>query len=133
MAATTGLTIEDFENLPDALAVNHELVDGKLVDVSGNVLEHILLRDYLTSLVGDFARKDRLGVALSEMEYKFGENAHGPDVSFVREHRKHLLERGRRVQLLVPDLAIEVASPNDRYPALRAKLQRYLEFGTEEA
>jgi hypothetical protein len=38
MATATGLTIDDFERLPEALAHNHELVDGELVDVSGNKL-----------------------------------------------------------------------------------------------
>jgi hypothetical protein len=36
MAIISGLTIDDFEKLPDALALNHELVDGELVDVSRN-------------------------------------------------------------------------------------------------
>jgi hypothetical protein len=36
MAIATGITIEEFEQLPAALAHNHELVDGELVDVSGN-------------------------------------------------------------------------------------------------
>lgn len=38
MASVTGLTIEDFEKLPDALALNHELVDGELVDVLGKAV-----------------------------------------------------------------------------------------------
>jgi hypothetical protein len=36
MAVLAELTIEDFEQLPIALAHNHELVDGELADVSGN-------------------------------------------------------------------------------------------------
>lgn len=51
MAAFTGLTIEDFEQLPEALARNHELVDGELVDVSGNNAQHNLLRDLLARLL----------------------------------------------------------------------------------
>jgi hypothetical protein len=45
MPTITGLTIEEFEQLPDALAHNHELVDGELVDVSGNTGGHNSLRD----------------------------------------------------------------------------------------
>ena len=40
MAILSGLTIDDFEKLPDALALNHELVGGELVDVSGNTGNH---------------------------------------------------------------------------------------------
>ena len=51
MAIASGITIEEFERLPDALAHNHELVDGELVDVSGNTLYHNFLRDRLVVLV----------------------------------------------------------------------------------
>ncbi len=57
MAVATGLTIDDFEKLPDILALNHELVDGELVDVSGNTPEHNLLRDLLVSLLRPAAKR----------------------------------------------------------------------------
>jgi hypothetical protein len=41
------MTIEDFEKLPDELAINHELVDGKLVEVSGNSGNQNAPRDWL--------------------------------------------------------------------------------------
>ncbi len=44
MAIETGITIEEFELLPDSLAHNHELVDGELVDVSGKTLYHNFLQ-----------------------------------------------------------------------------------------
>ena len=51
MAIATGITIEEFERLPDALAHNHELVNGELVDVSGNTPYHNKLRDLLIELL----------------------------------------------------------------------------------
>jgi len=36
MASFTRLTIDDFERLPQEQVKNQELVDGELVDVSGN-------------------------------------------------------------------------------------------------
>jgi hypothetical protein len=39
MASITGPTIDDFERIPDETPKNQELVDGELVDVSGNNLE----------------------------------------------------------------------------------------------
>ena len=50
MAIATGITIEEFEKLPYALAHNHELVDGELIDVSGNTLFHNRFRDRLTQI-----------------------------------------------------------------------------------
>jgi hypothetical protein len=49
--SASGLTIEDFELLPSAMAENHELVDGELVDVSGKTAYHNLLRDRLVSML----------------------------------------------------------------------------------
>jgi hypothetical protein len=40
MSLDSGITIAEFESLPDALARNHELVSGELVDVSGNTGYH---------------------------------------------------------------------------------------------
>ena len=60
MASVTGLTIEDYEQLPDALAVNHELIDGKLVDVSGNTPKHNFLRDCMVALLLPFAIERKL-------------------------------------------------------------------------
>ena len=51
MASTTKLTIDDYEALPDELAVGHELVDGELVDVSGNTPKHNAIRDLLSALL----------------------------------------------------------------------------------
>jgi len=45
MATSTLLTIDDFERLPGEVAENHELVEGALVDVSGNTPRHNKLRD----------------------------------------------------------------------------------------
>ena len=132
MAAVTGLTIEDFEKLPDALARNHELVDGELVDVSGNTLIHNRLRDSLVKLLGSLVKQRRLGEIISEQEFDFHGNAHGPDVSFVSVKKLHRLNARRRVQNCVPDLAIEIVSQNDKFEALMEKARRYRKCGTKE-
>jgi Uma2 family endonuclease len=132
MAAVTGLTIEDFEKLPDALARNHELVDGELVDVSGNTGLHNGLRDLLIALLLPHVKQNKLGRVISEQEFDFDGNAHGPDVSFVSAKKLHRLNARRRVQHCVPDLAIEVASQNDTFEGLMKKARRYRKCGTKE-
>jgi Uma2 family endonuclease len=132
MALVPGLTIEDFEKLPDALARNHELVDGKLVDVSGNTLSHNRLRDRLVQLLGAVVKRRNLGDIISEQEYDFDGNAHGPDVSFGSRAKLALLDPKRRVQLCVPDLAIEIVSQNDKFDSLMKKARRYRKCGTKE-
>ena len=132
MAAVAVLTIEDFEKLPDALARNHELVDGELVDVSGNTLMHNRLRDSLVRLLGSLVKQRKLGEVISEQEFDFNGNAHGPDVSFISTRKLRLLDLKRRVQLCVPDLAIEIVFQNDKFEALMKKARRYRKCGTKE-
>lgn len=132
MATSTRLTIDDFEKLPDDAVKHRELVDGELVDVSGNNLGHNMLRDFLIALLRPLVEKGNLGKIIGEQEYDFDGNAHGPDVSLVSAAKVPLLDRKRRVQRLVPDLAIEIESPNDTFISLAKKAQRYRRCGTRE-
>jgi len=84
MQLVSPLTIDDFEKLPDALALNHELEDGELVDVSGNTLIHNRLRDAFISLLRDYVKKNGLGEIVSEQEFDFGGNAYWSRCKFLR-------------------------------------------------
>jgi Uma2 family endonuclease len=132
MAIATGITIEEFERLPDALALNHELVNGELVDVSGNTGYHNSLRDLLVEMLRPHVAERKLGKIISEQEYDFDGNAHGPDVTLIGVSKVHLFERKKRVQLFVPDLAIEIVSENDKFKSLFEKAVRYRKCGTTE-
>jgi hypothetical protein len=77
------MTIEEFESLPDELALNHELVDGKLVDLGGNILAHHRLRDQLVLLTGFYVEQESLGVMISEQDFDFNGDVYGPDLSFI--------------------------------------------------
>ncbi|HTX33963.1 MAG TPA: Uma2 family endonuclease [Bryobacteraceae bacterium] len=129
---TTHLTIDDFERLPQEQAENHELVDGELVAMSGNTPESNSIRDLLVTLLYPIVREGRLGVVIAEQEYDFNGNAHAPDVSFFGPTKKAQLNRRKRVQRFVPDLAIEVVSENDSFSWLMRKKERYLSGGTLE-
>ena len=132
MAIATGITIEEFERLPNALAHNHELVDGELVDVSGNTPRHNRLRDRLVTLLIALVEGQKIGMIISEQEYNFDGNAHGPDVTFIGAAKVHRIDPNRRVQLFVPDLAIEIVSGNDTFKGLMQKAVRYRNCGTKE-
>ena len=126
------MTIEDFERLPEVLARNHELVDGELVKVPGNKPPHNRIRDLLVRVLGAFVEERQLGIVISEQEFDFSGNAHAPDVSFINQAKLPHLDPNLRVQRFVPDLAIEIASPNDAFGMLAKKAQRYRQCGTEE-
>jgi Uma2 family endonuclease len=131
VAITTGITIEEFEQLPEALARNRELVNGELVDVSGNNPHHNRLRDRLIALLLPFEDKG-LGLVIGEQEFDFDGNAHGPDVSFLAAPKARMLDGGRRVQDFVPDLAVEIVSRRDTFNDLMEKAARYRRCGTQE-
>jgi Uma2 family endonuclease len=133
MQLANPLTIEDFERLPNELAYYHELVDGELVDVSGNTPNHNGLRDLLISMLLPYVKEHKLGRVVGEQEYQFGQNAHGPDVTFVLPERAKLFNGKLRVQRFVPDLAIEIVSESDTFAKLLRKVGRYRECGTKEA
>ena len=132
MATTTLLTIDDFELLPDEQVKDHELVEGELVDVSGNTWGHIKVRGRLTRLLERIVLERGLGEVIAEQEYDFGGNAHGPDLTFVSSAKVSLLDAAKRVQRFVPDLAIEIVSQNDTFQRLLEKKDRYLACGTRE-
>jgi Uma2 family endonuclease len=133
MQLASPLTIDDFEKLPDELAYYHELVDGELVDVSGNTPNHNGLRDLLIAMLLPFVKEHKLGRVVGEQEYQFDKNAHGPDVTFVVPERAKLFNGKLRVQRFVPDLAIEIVSESDTFAKLLKKVERYRRCGTQEA
>lgn len=132
MPTTAHLTIDDFERLPQEQAENHELVEGELIPVSGNTLYHNAIRDLLFLLIAQIVRELHLGRLVVEQEYDFGGNAHGPDISFFTAAKAASADPGKRVQRFVPDLAIEIASPNDTLASLLRKKERYRNCGTDE-
>jgi Uma2 family endonuclease len=132
MQLASPLTIDDFEKLPHELAYFHELVDGELVDVSGNTLGHNRLRDLLIMMLLSYVKEHKLGSVVGEQEYDFGGNAHGPDVSLFGPEKVGLADDKKRVQRFVPDLAIEIVSQNDTFENLVGKAHRYRRCGTSE-
>jgi Uma2 family endonuclease len=130
MATKTLLTIEDFEKLPEEMTRNHELVEGELVEVSGNVPAHNRVRDRLSAILLSYVDRTRVGSVITEQEYGFGRNVHAPDVSFIRSEKQ--FDDYKRVQRFTPDLAIEIASENDTQNNLLVKKQRYRKAGVAE-
>ena len=126
------MTVEDFEKLPDELAINHELVDGRLIDLGGNIGDHHRLRDVLVALTCFHVEQSKLGLMISEQDFDFNGDVFGPDVSFIGIDKLHLCKGNLRVQPFVPDLAIEIASEPGMLEAVLKKAVRYRRCGTKE-
>ena len=132
MATTKLFTIEDLEALPDDGHV-WELIDGELVRREPVGGRHGALGFRVGRRVGNFVEEHSLGEMFgSDTIYAFRRDPDRglrPDASFVRADRLPLGDQFDKPLELVPDLVIEVVSPNDRAGALEEKLETYQRFG----
>src|SRR5215211_6350336 len=114
MSTTTHImTAEELGNLPDE-PLRHELIKGELLTMPLPKHEHMRVVAYLTMLLLQHARVNRLGDVYAEGGFKLESNPDtvlGPDVSFVAKDRISLSPEGYHSG--PPDLAVEVLSPGD--------------------
>lgn len=127
------MTTEALLALPDD-GKQYELVEGRLVSMppSGRRASRIARR--LAARLGDYVDDHALGeVTGADGGYSIGPKTDlAPDVGFIRADRLPPLDSPAADKLTTgaPDLAVEVASPNQYRPAMAAKASRYLDAGT---
>lgn len=116
-----------------------ELVNGDLVERQMG-WESELLGSNLQVLLGWFCQQANLGwVNGSNAGYQcYGEidpddpdRIRKPDVSFIASHRIPKNARLKGHCPIVPDLVVEVVSPNDLYEEVEAKVGEYLQVGVK--
>lgn len=64
--------------------------------------------------------------------YQIGLNERLPDVSFISSARLPKDREPTTKWMLVPDLAVEIVSPNDLYGRVKSKIREYLTAGVHE-
>jgi Uma2 family endonuclease len=128
-------TIEAFEQfiaLPENSDRRFELIDGEIVEKMPTEEHGFIIANLLAILV-TFVKKHQLGRVTVEARHRATEdqkNSRIPDASFTsRERMLPLVTQGAVPQL--PDLCIEVQSPNDNPQHLRAKANYYLANGAK--
>lgn len=125
-------TPEDLLKMPDG--DRYELVDGVLVEHNMSTMACWIAGELLV-ILSTFCRANRLGwVFPPDTTFRCfpsrPNNVRKPDVSFIRRGRfpnEILPTQGHT--LLVPDLAVEVVSPNDEFEKVVSKVQEYLGAG----
>jgi Uma2 family endonuclease len=127
------MTAEEFSLLTDpAEGGKMELWGGKVVTMPPVGPDHGERAGDVTFYLRDFVRKHRLGRVRVETGYWIVNDPDyvlAPDISFVREDR--VAAENIRLGFVdgLPDLAVEVTSPNDTDTAVQAKVDKYLEGG----
>lgn len=119
---------EDLLVMPEG---NHcELVDGHLVEKKMGWAAS-LVATRLCLVLGNYVNDRKLGWVIVEGSYQCfpaePKKVRIPDVSFIRTGR--LAEPPQGHCPIVPDLVVEVTSPNDLYTDVEAKVQEYLHAG----
>src|SRR5215471_3959438 len=137
MMTSSSLLVSEHE---DILAVQdeplYEIVNGQRVDPPPMSAYVAWLASRLHLRLGLYAEDKGLGVSVTEMLFVLDaeHNLHRrPDVAFVSTARwpldRALPETGDWD--VVPDLAVEVISPNDIFKDVLAKVREYFHYGVQ--
>ena len=126
------LTADDLLRLHSE-GVRGELIMGVLHETVPNGLEHGEVVMHLGSEFHGFVRPRRLGRVVGsdsgiQLE-RDPDTVREPDIAFISAERLPLDVRVRGYSQVVPDLVVEVVSPNDRPGPLYDKAQMWLRFG----
>jgi Uma2 family endonuclease len=135
MVERIGITVEEFERfveLPENEDRRFELIDGEIVEMSPTELHNLVGGNFYRT-VYNYVDANKLGRVVYETYYRSPDdnrNVRVPDIAFTRAERLlPVVERGSIPQM--PDLAIEIKSPNDTYAKMRATAAYYLSKGVQ--
>ena len=126
------LTPDDLLHMPDG-GTGYELVDGRLMELNMSVLS-CLVAGRLFTLLSVYCEANRLGWLLpQESGFQYDPNSprkvRKPDAAFIRRERLPESAWSDGFCHVVPDLAVEVISPNDTFDEVDTKVEEYLRLG----
>lgn len=128
--AVTTLEFEAYLQRPENADRLFELIDGEIVEKMPTE-EHGEVSGAIFAYIFNFNRVHRLGRVTLEARHTMpNSDDHDvmPDVSFIVGIERPSVSQGAIPQM--PDLAVEVKSPDDKLPKLLKKVAYYLENGT---
>lgn len=132
MATATRLTLDEFLALPETEPPS-EFIRGEVEQKAMPSAYHALVVSQLSHLFLVFLGRTRLALVMSDPRHadRAEDRSYLPDVSVVLSSRAPSnLSLARGPLELVPDIAIEVLSPDDRPGRVSEKVAFYLRAGT---
>jgi Uma2 family endonuclease len=110
-----------------------ELVGGKFVEKEVGA-QQAEIASLLDQIMGGFVRAKRLGRVIAEMVFRIDQSRNlqrRPDVAYVSDARWPFRRRVPDVPVwdMVPDLAIEIVSPNNSADEVQVKRLEYFRAG----
>ncbi|MEO8612893.1 MAG: Uma2 family endonuclease [Chloroflexota bacterium] len=127
-------TIDEYEAfiaLPKNAERLFELISGEIVEKVPTQL-HGVIAVKTTIRVGGFVEQHNLGYVASEVRHQMPGDEHNarlPDISFYADTTTPLVDRGAVPRM--PDLAIEIKSPDDSMQEMSDKADYYLLNGSK--
>lgn len=128
------MTIDDLEAIPYDESHRYELIEGELYVSCAPGLPHQLVLRNLVLRLGNFIEQNPIGTLVPGPGVVFNKyNSVIPDIVFVGNQRWHAIVAKSRFNA-VPDLVIEILSPNvmNRSRDLKLKRKVYAKFGVPE-
>lgn len=128
-------TVDDVWKLqcqPGNADKNYELITGELIETSPANLFHSWLAPEIADYIRSYARVQDLGYVFVEGGFSPPDDRTtllAPDVAFVRKERTPL-PLPQTFAGFMPDLAVQIMSPNNTLRRLREKAAIYLRNGT---
>ena len=125
----TVVEFEKFLALPENRDRSFELIHGEIVEKVPTE-EQGLIAANLCGFLWQYTRQSGFGRAVIEVRVRMPEddyNSRQPDVAFFADTTRPIVKRGPVLQM--PDLVIEVKSPDDTYTSMRERAQYYLGHG----
>jgi Uma2 family endonuclease len=127
------MTLEEFLALPEerpALEFDEGMVTQKLAPTP----DHVELQAILRQAFNEAADEHNLGRAFFEVRFRAENLAQVPDVGYYRLERLQIRKPNRYARDLgIPDIAVEIVSPEQSGTSLIRKCQRYLALGAQIA
>lgn len=129
LSKTQSHTVETFERFC-ALPENHdrsfELIDGEIVEKTMPTDEHSLIAGLIIHYLASYCLEHGLGLPGPERRFSVPgdyKNARMPDVSVILDPDVPITTKGPMSQ--VPDIVVEVKSPDDSNDDLRDRMRFY--------
>jgi len=126
---TQKYSVKEFEKIaeqqPDRLL---ELIHGEIVEKVPTP-EHSMMAGWIVTFINMYLLENKIGIAGVEGRHQIGsDNSRLPDVYFKANPNRPLPPKSFPY---MPDLAVEIKSPDDSYTLLRDKAAYYLQNGAQ--
>ncbi|MBC8171418.1 MAG: Uma2 family endonuclease [Anaerolineae bacterium] len=137
----TMMTLEEFIRRYDEEGP-FEILDGEIVVTMATIAGHGNTTDNLVWVLNQHIRPAQLGRTYFETPYvlsydsQWVKGSRIPDVMFFAADRLATYQAGdpdwqNKPLVLIPDLAVEIVSPNDKFTEVNSKVKLYLQDGVK--